>query len=413
MKKLLVLLTHLFIAFNGICYNQFDFSAIAPTGQTLYYKMTPQAYGIGGVTVTYPTFLTEQDKENIYLEVNHYEPYIYTNNYYTGYTKPSGHLVIPDSVSYNGVTYPVTRIDGAFHGCIGLRSVVIPSTVKRISGSSFYLCTNLDSITIPNSVTGSLDYTFTYCIRLKKARIGDGVTQIKNSTFSSCYQLTTVYLGAGLQSMTGQPFEKSDHVSSIHMRALNPPTVTNTTFDSVPSTATIYIPCGSHSAYQNAAYWQDLNLEEEFPYTFSATTSDITRGTVQIIREPSCDNYQSEIQANPYYGFHFTRWSDGNTDAHRYLVVIKDTAIQAEFAEGNGPNGITDIPTSTAMVFCSHGSIIVEGIKDETVTLYDIQGRVLGTQHCNNSQLRFDVPNSGVYMLRIGTSLVRRIVLKR
>ena len=38
------------------------------------------------------------------------------------------------------------------------------------------------------------------------------------------------------------------------------------------------------------------------------------------------------ISANPNYGYHFTQWSDGNTDNPRTLVLTQDTILTAEFA---------------------------------------------------------------------------------
>ena len=42
--------------------------------------------------------------------------------------KYTGNIVIPSSVVYNDVTYPVTYIGGgAFEGCSGLTSITIPN----------------------------------------------------------------------------------------------------------------------------------------------------------------------------------------------------------------------------------------------------------------------------------------------
>ena len=79
--------------------------------------------------------------------------YNWTNNYtelavsYRGSTFSSysneytGKVVIPEFVTYNGKTYPVTSIgESAFSGCTGLTSITIPNSVTSIGGSAFYKC---------------------------------------------------------------------------------------------------------------------------------------------------------------------------------------------------------------------------------------------------------------------------------
>ena len=78
----------------------------------------------------------------------------YQNSDGSSYSDLSGDLVIPASVTYEGVTYPVTSIGyHAFRYCSDLTSVTIPSSVTKIGDEAFYDCTGLTSITIPNSVT--------------------------------------------------------------------------------------------------------------------------------------------------------------------------------------------------------------------------------------------------------------------
>ena len=59
----------------------------------------------------------------------------------------SGSVIIPSSVSYNGVEYSVTSIGAvAFMYCSSLTSVTIPNSVKSIGSSAFHNCTNLTSV---------------------------------------------------------------------------------------------------------------------------------------------------------------------------------------------------------------------------------------------------------------------------
>ena len=86
-----------------------------------------------------------------------------SSGYYSnGY---SGNVVIPNVVTYNGKTYPVTSVgEHAFSYYSGLKSVTIPNSVTNIGSSAFYNCSGLTSITIPNSVTTIGYEAFFYCI---------------------------------------------------------------------------------------------------------------------------------------------------------------------------------------------------------------------------------------------------------
>ena len=70
------------------------------------------------------------------------------------YNEYSGDVVIPETVTYNGITYSVTSLgDHCFYGCRRLTSITIPNSVTSVGRSCFSGCSSLTSITIPNSVT--------------------------------------------------------------------------------------------------------------------------------------------------------------------------------------------------------------------------------------------------------------------
>jgi len=169
MKKILFLLVLLMGMTCSVW--AYDFSATAPSGQTLYYT-------IDGSNVT----VTSENSSSPYYN-----------------TYPIGDLVIPDSVIYNGNTYWVTAIgSNAFNGCEGLTTVTIPGTVITIGGSAFNGCTGLTSMTIPEAVTAIGMGSFYNCTGLttlyfNSINMNDWGTNISSPFYSS--SLTTIIIG--------------------------------------------------------------------------------------------------------------------------------------------------------------------------------------------------------------------------
>ena len=68
------------------------------------------------------------------------------------YSTYSGDVVIPSSVTINGITIDVTEIDReAFSMCGGLTAVTIPASLSKIGYRAFYGCGNLEKVTLEES----------------------------------------------------------------------------------------------------------------------------------------------------------------------------------------------------------------------------------------------------------------------
>ena len=163
-----------------------------------------------------------------------------------------GAVTIPASVTYNNITYSVTRIGyEAFFDCIGLTSIEIPSSVTSIGNGAFSGCTGLTSIEIP-----------------------EGVTSIGNSAFSGCTGLTSIEIPEGVTSIGEGVFYRSTGLTSItsHIPADKLFAPRYNAFLGVDKDAcTLYVPAGTKSTYAATDRWKEFkNIVEAYDLTVTA-----------------------------------------------------------------------------------------------------------------------------------------------
>lgn len=214
----------------------------------------------------------------------------YKDRTYNSYT---GSVVIPSSVTNEGITYSVKYIgDNAFQDCVGMTSVTIPNSVTTIRIDSFRGCTGLTSVTIPSSVILVGNRAFDGCTGLSKVEISDlsawcginfyykgnpltlaghlylngkeitnlvipeSVTAIGRYAFSGCIGLTSITIPSSVAEIGEASFSGCKNVLSITSQNANPPVVASTdTFSGIPETCQLFVPESSIEAYKAAEGW--------------------------------------------------------------------------------------------------------------------------------------------------------------
>ena len=341
------------------------YQTTAPSGQAIYYEI----YGNNEVRITYPN---------------------YSNNvYWYNRTTPVGVLVIPDSITYQGTTRPVTAIGAhAFEDCDQLTSVTIPYGVTLIGEDAFYYCSNLTSVSIPNSVTDIGQYAFSNCTYLSSITILNSVTNIKGYTFQHCSSLITVNIPSSVTYIYSGAFQSCYSLSDVYISATNPPYLQSNAFAS--SSTTIHIPCGSTQTYLNAYGWSGFNASRFVEFGCNTTPDSVTITTTVVNSQMGSvtpggtypyGNTELFFTATPNNGYAFLSWQDGGNDNPRTIVPTADTVLTAFFypvasASDTVIITLTDTVTRTISV-----TDTVTLTQVDTVTLPQYDTISVGTSH--------------------------------
>lgn len=243
----------------------YDFAATVPSGQTLYFSLVT-----GGVQVVYPN----------------------ANNTPTagwnGFTRPTGALTVPATVSDGNNTYNVLSIGNhALYGCTGLTSVTLAEGIAAVGNSAMRQCSALTTITLPSTLSSIGDFAF----------VDDSA-------------LTDVW--------AGRP---------------TPPTTGNNIFYNIAlSACTLHVACNAVAAYSAVAPWSGFGtlVDAGCMVTVAVQANYAARGTVSGGGSYNAGTLVT-LAAQPTAGCFFACWQDGDTLNPRIVNALSDCSFTAMF----------------------------------------------------------------------------------
>ena len=129
-----------------------------------------------------------------------------------------GDIFIPEKVkAKNGATYTVVALgEKCFENC-GIKSVIIPSTVKSIGDECFKSCYNLKEIAIPSSVAKLGKNSFSWCDNLEKVSLPQSVTYLSDGCFQFCRKLNDITIPSTVISLGADCFADCTNLTSIEI----------------------------------------------------------------------------------------------------------------------------------------------------------------------------------------------------
>ena len=138
---------------------------------------------------------------------------------------PEGTTTLPDGAfrgcrTLKSVTLPSTlkRIgQAAFEGCSSLTRIDIPSGVETIGYSAFYGCSTLKHVSIPATVTDIDDCAFRRCGALEEVNVPESVVFLGRGAFSRCSELKSIIIPKSVTRLRGFLFTRCSSLESITM----------------------------------------------------------------------------------------------------------------------------------------------------------------------------------------------------
>ena len=291
--------------------------------------------------------------------------------------------------------------DSAFYNLANLFEVNMPNGLARIGNMAFAYNHQLYEVTIPRGVRFIGDYAFLNCSNLAMVNFNAVACTVMGPTngnyicpvFSSCDNLHTINFG---EEVTYIPPHGFAHCYGLRGTIVIPDAVTTIgrsafyqTINTWNEGDTIHVMLGrSVSEIGDWAFYQHYNKLRSVvtrnpvpPAIYSSTfwlNPEVTTLTVP------CGT--TEAYHNAYYWYEFE------------LVYEDCTGIEA-------------VDDDDVRIYTLSEGIVIEGAQGESIEVYDVMGRMVATAVNNNTLIR--IPQTGVYMVRIGERSARKVVMLR
>lgn len=168
----------------------------------------------------------------------------------------------------------------------------------------------------------------------------------------------------------------------------------------------------------------DTVFQGEYVFCFGFKVSPRMREGVVVTAESSDTNRGIAIGGGTYYygdmvilnalpkpGHYFQRWQDGNRDNPRTFTINGSQSQSLSFVATFGVGSITEAEFSDFSVAVTGRTIAISGTENNAIRLFDVLGRMLYFEKGSEGTKRFTVPAKGVYLVKVGNTPARKILV--
>lgn len=228
--------------------------------------------------------------------------------------------------------------------CNELAHITLPRSVKHIGKNAFTACYGLTKTNYLGSIEDWCDIEFDDSdsnpishsknfyvndIEVVELLIPNSIDTIKPYSFAGYSTLKSIVFGRNVSYISGSAFSGCSSVEYIINKAIAPPTLSQ----AFPTKPLCYVPCGTLNAYFSSK-WKEYCfqfIEQSSVHDITITLNNASYGQAKVSSRPDCES--AIITAIPNEGCTFVKWSDGNTQATRYLELTEDISLTAYFAK--------------------------------------------------------------------------------
>ena len=409
---------------------QYDFTAVAPSGQTLYYRFS--WYDTSAV-VTYSSYEVPNQSDlsgnliipdSVYwsdqmmsLPVRAIDSGCFRSTSITSVTIPVTMRIISHSafanctsmttINYNadscGVGWPSEWNDadpnaGIFEGCTNVTTINIGNATRYVPPFIFYECAGLQTLTVgrsvirfhcdalpyePNNMT-TLNFNAATCAFRHGGYsgeyyynywIGNGVQRYYKelSPFEDIASLTNVNLGNGVVGLYRHFFNGCTGLTSVVV----PDSVTymRDCFEYCTNLQTVTIGSSvedMHGAFNGCSHLTTINVRAEYPPTCDAETFEDVPAYADII-----------VPCGTAYRYQLTDyWS-------AFSRIIEDC------------DGMEEVMDNSIRVWSYNGRVYTDVEAGISVQIFDVNGRLVSNENLGR----------GIYIVKVGESQARKVVV--
>lgn len=175
--------------------------------------------------------------------------------------------------------------NNAFQDCKKLDNVILPDGLESIGNNEYYSnsfagCISLKTIQFPPSLKYIGGYVFRGCSSLEKISL-PGLDRIDRCAFQSCKSLKEVRIPSTLQNVGDEAFSGCSNLADIYTYTVEPISIGQNTFDgNTYKNARLWMPTQSYANYYYQTQWGQFDNDNyrwfDEPYEYMYINKDYT-----------------------------------------------------------------------------------------------------------------------------------------